>query len=570
MGIAPDDLELPEGGEGRTVRQSALERPTEAEQRLNQALDMMAEEGEALKAELYDEWDKNIMFFEGRQWESPRPDPLTTVTVNNIYRILIQEAALLADYSPTYIIKARDSDKWGALASVLATIAEAIYAAIEQGADVINLSLGADTPSATLERAIDYAYEQRVVVVAAAGNKPDAVTFPASYARTISVGGAVADGTALAEFSSRITRVDLVAPAVNNLTTTWSDAGPGWGTVSGTSFSAPIVSGTVALMRSVQPELTVEQVRRLLVSTARPLGPAGQPGAGAGLLDAGAAVRQALLPSLARTWQVADRPVSEGIVRRTWLWGPYAFAVRTEPYNESPQGTRLVAYYDKARMEVTEPEAPQDTSWYVTNGLLVRELITGQVQVGDTTFLPASPAQIPVAGDPNDTLGPTYASFARLLAVPPPEVETVIVQTIDRGGQVGADERLAGYGVLAGPLIPETNHRVASVFWEYLNSQGVLYQGGGYVTGALFDPAFYATGFPITEAYWTRAIVAGVVRDVLVQCFERRCLTYTPANPEGWQVEMGNVGQHYYRWRYGEPPYEPSPEDPMAVALRLN
>jgi len=451
-----------------------------------------------------------------------------------------------------------------------ATIAEAIYAAIEQGADVINLSLGADTPSATLEQAIAYAYEQRVVVVAAAGNKPDAVTFPASYARTISVGGAVADGTALAEFSSRITRVDLVAPAVNNLTTTWSDAGPGWGTVSGTSFSAPIVSGTVALMRSVQPELTVEQTRSLLTRTAQPLQPAGQPGTGAGLLDAGAAVRQALLPSLARTWQVADRPVSEGLAQRTWLWGPYAFAVRTEPYNESPQGTRLVAYYDKARMEVTEPEAPQDTSWYVTNGLLVRELITGQVQVGDTTFLPASPAQIPVAGDPNDTLGPTYASFARLLAVPPPEVETVIVQTIDRGGQVGADERLAGYGVLAGPLIPETNHRVASVFWEYLNSQGVLYQGGGYVTGALFDPAFYATGFPITEAYWTRAIVAGVVRDVLVQCFERRCLTYTPDNPEGWQVEMGNVGQHYYRWRYGEPPYEPSPEDPMAVALRLN
>ncbi|MCS7294077.1 MAG: thermonuclease family protein, partial [Dehalococcoidia bacterium] len=36
----------------------------------------------------------------------------------------------------------------------------------------------------------------------------------------------------------------------------------------------------------------------------------------------------------------------------------------------------------------------------------------------------------------------------------------------------------------------------------------------------------------------------------LVQCFERRCLTYTPDNPPGWQVEAGNVGQHYYRWRY--------------------
>ena len=45
--------------------------------------------------------------------------------------------------------------------------------------------------------------------------------------------------------------------------------------------------------------------------------------------------------------------------------------------------------------------------------------------------------------------------------------------------------------------------------------------------------------------------VGGVERDVLLQCFERRCLTYTPSNPDGWKVEMGNVGRHYYAWRYG-------------------
>jgi hypothetical protein len=38
---------------------------------------------------------------------------------------------------------------------------------------------------------------------------------------------------------------------------------------------------------------------------------------------------------------------------------------------------------------------------------------------------------------------------------------------------------------------------------------------------------------------------------VLVQLFERRILTYTPGNPRGFEVEMGNVGQHYHRWRYG-------------------
>jgi hypothetical protein len=46
--------------------------------------------------------------------------------------------------------------------------------------------------------------------------------------------------------------------------------------------------------------------------------------------------------------------------------------------------------------------------------------------------------------------------------------------------------------------------------------------------------------------------VDGVERLVLVQAFERRVLTYTPSNPDGWRVEAGNVGQHYYEWRYGQ------------------
>ena len=66
-----------------------------------------------------------------------------------------------------------------------------------------------------------------------------------------------------------------------------------------------------------------------------------------------------------------------------------------------------------------------------------------------------------------------------------------------------------------------------------------------------FESVFYATGYPITEAYWASVKVAGVTQDVLMQCFERRCLTYTPGNPAGWQVEAGNVGRHYYQWRYG-------------------
>ncbi|MGA7672435.1 MAG: peptidase S8, partial [Nitrolancea sp.] len=80
---------------------------------------------------------------------------------------------------------------------------------------------------------------------------------------------------------------------------------------------------------------------------------------------------------------------------------------------------------------------------------------------------------------------------------------------------------------------------------------GTVWNGSANVKGQLFDPTFFATGYPITEAYWAKVKVAGTVKDVLVQCFERRCLTYTPSNPTGWQVEMGNIGRHYYLWRYG-------------------
>ncbi|MDQ3548620.1 MAG: hypothetical protein M3439_07345 [Chloroflexota bacterium] len=56
-----------------------------------------------------------------------------------------------------------------------------------------------------------------------------------------------------------------------------------------------------------------------------------------------------------------------------------------------------------------------------------------------------------------------------------------------------------------------------------------------------FESAFYATGLPITEAYWADVKVAGQQREVLLRCFERRCLTYTPGNDPAWQVEAGTA-----------------------------
>ena len=462
-----------------------------------------------------------------------------------------------------------------------AAIADSIYWAVDHGADVINLSLGATTPSQIEQDAVRHAYESGIPVLAASGNRASRISYPASYPEAISIGALDANGNR-ATFSSVVSRVDVAAPGVLIYSPHWGpNEGDTWSNfyknqpVSGTSFAVAIASGVAALMRSIDPTLGPEDVRGLFVSTAVDSGePGNEAGVGAGQIDAEAAVRMVAFDAMYDTWYTTDSLVADAAVERTWLWGedpPKYYAY--EPYTETQHGMRLVYYYDKSRMEITDPLAPRDgEGWYVTNGLLVNELITGQMQVGDADFVERSPAEVPIAGDPDDEGGPTYATFNGVLEAEPLPADLPISQTITRDGTVGFDSALISYGVVGAYLDETTGHRVANVFWDYLNSTGPIMTDDGVVEGRLFDPWFFATGLPVTEAYWAKVKVAGVVQDVLVQCFERRCLTYTPANPPGWRVEMGNVGLHYYSWRYGddepEPPAEPEPpEEPEPVPV---
>ena len=264
-------------------------------------------------------------------------------------------------------------------------------------------------------------------------------------------------------------------------------------------------------------------------------------------------------PAFRPVWERADAPVAAGASARTWLWGPGPDgAGRWERYDEGIDGRHLVQYFDKSRMEVNDPNADRANPFFVTQGRLADDLIAGRVQVGLARFERRAPAAIPF-GDPDDTRGPTYASLAGHLNAPASAVGSPVGQALARDGALRpTDPR----GVTCAALVAETNHCVASVFWDYLTSAGPVYQGGGYATGPLFSPLFYATGLPITEAYWTELKVAGTVQAVLVQAFERRILTYNPANPPGWQVEMGNVGRHYYQWRYGRELPAPTPAPP--------
>ncbi len=258
-------------------------------------------------------------------------------------------------------------------------------------------------------------------------------------------------------------------------------------------------------------------------------------------------------------WTQSDLPVERGTVKRSYLWGPALFVApdgpklpHTEPYRDFEGGQRTVQYFEKGRMELTTVENGR-----VTAGLLVREMISGQIQVGMTQSQPYSPSGVPVAGDTQNNAAPSFAALANVATLMP-DLHTAPNHT---GGMV--DGALDGSGKpipLMGVSDPttyaywvrETQHNIATPFWDYLNQRGpIISQDGKTTTGSLFPSPFFAVGLPITEPYWIRATVGGVSRDVLMQAFERRVLTYTPANPDGFKVEMGNVGAAYARWRYG-------------------
>ncbi|MEO3773798.1 type VII secretion-associated serine protease mycosin [Micromonospora sp. B9E7] len=163
--------------------------------------------------------------------------------------------------------------------------ARAIRWAVDHDADVVNLSvvLYADDPE--VRSAVRYAVDRDVVLVAAAGNlhdNGDPRPFPAGYDGVLGVGAIRADG-GRAAFSQTGPYVDLVAPGSEVLT-----AAPGAGhhRVEGTSYAAPFVAATAALLREYRPELTAAQVAERIIATADPAPGTGQGGGyGAGVLN---------------------------------------------------------------------------------------------------------------------------------------------------------------------------------------------------------------------------------------------------------------------------------------------
>ncbi len=256
-----------------------------------------------------------------------------------------------------------------------------------------------------------------------------------------------------------------------------------------------------------------------------------------------------------KVWERPDFPVAVQKATRSFTWGPEGWSFREEPYAESPNGKRLVQYFDKTRMEITKPDGDTNSEYYVTNGLLVKEMVAGQVQEGDAKFRTTVPSEVPVAGDPDGNPGPTYRSFKGVVSLnpdskAPKRTGEIVKATITKDGKTGESDALGNkYQVKYSDYNPELGHNVADVFSKFMSLSGQVYQSEKFVNGPIIN-SVVAMGFPVAEAYWSRVVVAGVEKDVLIQLFERRVLTYTPDNSDAFKVEMGNVGAHYYAWRY--------------------
>ncbi|RRR65685.1 MAG: hypothetical protein EI684_22395 [Candidatus Viridilinea halotolerans] len=285
------------------------------------------------------------------------------------------------------------------------------------------------------------------------------------------------------------------------------------------------------------------------------------------LLTLGTAVRAAPFdgragmfadPAFYTVWERTDHPdVQRG---RSFFWGPQPWFDNAEVMRQGQHGLRTVQYFDKARMEINDT-ASRSYHGGVTNGLLVVEMVSGDLRLGMEWFDTERrlPADVPVAGDPGylNPNAPTYAAFAGVATIrengylDAPRVGQPVVTALDRQGRMTlrADLGAAYPATTISAYDESTGHNIAGVFQQFMLQQGAFMEGGRVRQGALIDPVF-TMGHPISDPYWIRAKIAGVEQDLLVQLFQRRVLTYVPTNPPGYQVEMGNVGQHYFQWRY--------------------
>jgi serine protease len=256
-------------------------------------------------------------------------------------------------------------------------VAKGVRWAVDHGARVINLSLGGNGSSAALAAALDYAFARDVVVVACTGNvspsSPPGVWYPAREPGVLAVAGMERDGDVL--WSGSITGPETVvtAPATQIVGARPS----GYWKVQGTSFAAPMVSATAALIRSRWPTMSAAEVINRIIRTARDRGAPGRDSRyGFGIVDPGAALT-------ADVPDVATNPLDTTPPPGVTGFGsaPASGQALSAPYAAAPGGPASVRASGANAGQVVASESPRPASrsgaWWLAGLLLVLSLLAG-------------------------------------------------------------------------------------------------------------------------------------------------------------------------------------------------
>lgn len=207
----------------------------------------------------YLDWDNNP---NDEQGHGTYIAGITGASINNLFGV-----AGTAPGSKLLNIRAFDPNGYGEEDDVAA----AILYAVQMGVKVINMSFGDNAFSFVLRDVIRYAYSRGVVLVASAGNSNSSNPhYPSGYSEVICVGNSTSDDL-VASSSNFGSTIDLVAPGSLIMTTAMDN---NYAVISGTSASAPHVSGAAALILSLE-NFSNEEIKQILKSTTDDIGTAG-------------------------------------------------------------------------------------------------------------------------------------------------------------------------------------------------------------------------------------------------------------------------------------------------------
>ncbi|MGB4441389.1 MAG: S8 family serine peptidase, partial [Coriobacteriia bacterium] len=359
--------------------------------------------------------------------------------------------------------------------------AQGIEWAVNNGADVVNLSLGTPEQNDYLSDAVAYAIANGVVVVAASGNVDAShprltdVQYPAREPGVIAV-GAIQNTTpySIAAFSQDGASLDLMGPGVNIYSTLIDRADY----MSGTSMATPFVAGTVALMKSLDPRLTPAEIASTLAATAADLGAPGRDDTyGYGLARADAAAEAAYAASLVpRTVLDVDQVASPTGWYRVapqitltpdmpsvtyYRWDDGAVQVYAGPFHATEEGIRTLTYWSDAG---TFAESPRTMDFRVDTQAPTGAVVTFAVARGtvsaDIAWTAGTDTGSGVAGYvvrtvPNaSVLAATTSTSAVVAGLSPGSSYALEVVTSDVAGNIAVSAPVVVSTVSASALQP--------------------------------------------------------------------------------------------------------------------